>query len=419
VALEAEVQRARRLEDAMPEPSRDVPLETPRASALDSAHDAARSPATPPAPSTPDEYLDAYIASVQAHRESHHYRLLVQAYVVELLPRIAPLAQSPGVESSLRHSMIEFLGDKQLHQHPEAMDALLAVVPTDTEDHLISRALTSLRSIGDARAVPRLEQSIWSLRSSALQHAAIAVLVALADDRVHESLHRLLLGARDDSARQAVLFHLDPDRPSAALAVFELAASQSPSVRLQAAHKIREFYDSTVVEFIPRWLGFERDRTVRAILESAQQRPGGIPDWHARQAVGPPNADPAKDDPKAWASTRGDMGEQWIELDYKPARRGDTIRIFEVNSAGAVVAVDATDETGEVHTLWAGVDPTLTPGVFEIRVSPSSYRIRSLSIVLDTDLRPGWNEIDCVELIGPDGRAWASDARASSWYGGR
>jgi hypothetical protein len=36
--------------------------------------------------------------------------------------------------------------------------------------------------------------------------------------------------------------------------------------------------------------------------------------------------------------------------------------------------------------------------------------------VLDTS-RPGWNEIDAVELVGPDGRAWAVRAVASSNYG--
>jgi hypothetical protein len=45
------------------------------------------------------------------------------------------------------------------------------------------------------------------------------------------------------------------------------------------------------------------------------------------------------------------------------------------------------------------------------------YRVRVLRLTLDTDLRPGWSEIDAVELIGPDGRAWASSATASSSYG--
>ena len=38
-------------------------------------------------------------------------------------------------------------------------------------------------------------------------------------------------------------------------------------------------------------------------------------------------------------------------------------------------------------------------------------------MTLDTNRAPGWNEIDAVELLGPGGRQWASDARASSNYG--
>jgi hypothetical protein len=43
--------------------------------------------------------------------------------------------------------------------------------------------------------------------------------------------------------------------------------------------------------------------------------------------------------------------------------------------------------------------------------------VRSLRLTLDTDRRPGWSEIDAVEIDGPDGRAWASAARARGSFG--
>ena len=58
-----------------------------------------------------------------------------------------------------------------------------------------------------------------------------------------------------------------------------------------------------------------------------------------------------------------------------------------------------------------------TAGVFEVQTKLTSYETRRIRLVLDTNRRPGWNEIDAVEIVGPDGRAWAVDAVASSTYG--
>ena len=93
------------------------------------------------------------------------------------------------------------------------------------------------------------------------------------------------------------------------------------------------------------------------------------------------------------------------------------MRIFEVNSAGAVVRVETVDEAGTHRTVWQGDDPTETPGTFEVPFPPTPYRVARVRVVLDTDRRPGWNEIDAVELVGPDGRAFAATAAASSTYG--
>ena len=43
----------------------------------------------------------------------------------------------------------------------------------------------------------------------------------------------------------------------------------------------------------------------------------------------------------------------------------------------------------------------------------------ALRVELDTNRSNGWNEIDAVELVGPDGRQWAAHARASSSYADR
>ena len=110
------------------------------------------------------------------------------------------------------------------------------------------------------------------------------------------------------------------------------------------------------------------------------------------------------------------MGMQWLELGYRQPRRVDAIRIFEVNSAGAIVAIETVDEKGTGRTVWKGKDPLTKPGTFVVKIRRTHYRVKLVRLVLDTNRARGWNEIDAVEILGPDGRAWADSATASSSF---
>ena len=90
---------------------------------------------------------------------------------------------------------------------------------------------------------------------------------------------------------------------------------------------------------------------------------------------------------------------------------------FEAGSRWVLYRRWTVDEAGTRRTVWQGDDPTATPGVFEVPFAATGYRVAKVRVVLDTDRRPGWNEIDAVELVGPEGRAWAATATASSIYG--
>ncbi|MHC4550300.1 MAG: hypothetical protein ACYTEZ_16135 [Planctomycetota bacterium] len=164
-------------------------------------------------------------------------------------------------------------------------------------------------------------------------------------------------------------------------------------------------------------------RRAREALETLLPRrialpepPAVVPSWHPWKATGKADAAAHQDHPNAWASKEGNMGLQWLELGYRQPRRVHTIRIFEVNRAGAVVRIEAVDEAGVRRTVWKGDDPTRTPGVFEVTIRPTAYRVRLVRLILDTNRASGWNEIDAVEIVGPNGRAWAASATASSTY---
>jgi hypothetical protein len=214
-----------------------------------------------------------------------------------------------------------------------------------------------------------------------------------------------------------VLGALSTADPDAAIDVFRKASNAEEPVRLQAANTIGRFRGEAFAQFIDQWLGHERVPAIRQALEQARARLRETPPYAAQKATGMPDAVPESDHPNAWASQQPDGGRQWLEVGYQPARRASAVRIHEVCVAGAVVQVFVVDEAGRRHEVWAGVDPTAVPGVFQVAFAPTAFRVKAVRIVLDTDKKPGWSEIDAVELLGPDGRAWASEATASSSYG--
>ena len=75
------------------------------------------------------------------------------------------------------------------------------------------------------------------------------------------------------------------------------------------------------------------------------------------------------------------------------------------------------DESGGKHTVWEGTDPLTHPDVLSIPFPLTAYRVRAVRLEIETGRRRGWDEIDAVQLVGPDGALWASGASASSSYG--
>lgn len=118
-------------------------------------------------------------------------------------------------------------------------------------------------------------------------------------------------------------------------------------------------------------------------------------DWSARQAVGPPDAQ-EMDCRTAWAAKDADGGLEWLHVKFVLTVRMRRIRIHENLTPGGVVRIDAVGEDGARRPVWQGTDPALPWFEADLRGEPA----RELVIVVDTRKRPGWEEIDAVELIG-------------------
>lgn len=144
------------------------------------------------------------------------------------------------------------------------------------------------------------------------------------------------------------------------------------------------------------------------------------PAWGPRQATGPPDTPRAGDSNTAWATQRENGGEEWLKLEYAKVADIAEVRVRETFNPGAASKVVAVLQDGAEAPLWEGQDPTTeAPSDFVVKVT-ADIAAKSVKIYLDTTRKPGWNEIDAVELVDKDGtRQWASDASASSYYGGR
>ena len=366
----------------------------------------------------PAELLEQYVESFRDGGQGTEFlRLAVQSFVVELLPRITPLVRNPSTHPLLRQRLVEMLGDARLARDTRAIDLLLSVLRNDDESALLSSALNALAAIGDASTAAQLESLVWFLEAPAIRERALALLVALTADPPNQLLARLLISAPDHAAMTALVDLLAKADPVGALDAFGVASARSQPVRLHAAEAIGGFHADEVLAFIDKWLAVEVDPAVRVALAGARAEASKVPGYSPTQATGPPDVrDPSQDDAHAWTTSRSSMGLQWLELTYARPMRCSSVRIHETSVVGAVTGVLGYDASGMLHELWSGIDPTTQAGIFVVPVQPTSQPLQRLRILLDTNLRSGWKEIDAVELVGLDGSAWAVSATASSYY---
>ncbi|MHC4213405.1 MAG: LamG domain-containing protein [Planctomycetota bacterium] len=139
--------------------------------------------------------------------------------------------------------------------------------------------------------------------------------------------------------------------------------------------------------------------------------------WGPEQATGQPDTHQAGDISTAWATLETDRGEEWLELDYDPTMRANMVRIHETFNPGAVTGIILKDSDGNKITNVTVTDTTTqAPAFLEISFPVTERPVKTVRVLLNTSKVRGWNEIDAVELVGPDNRGWALNARASSTY---
>lgn len=374
--------------------------------------------AVPVAPDDPSAYLERYVASfANGGTGAEFFRLAVVAWAPELVDAIGALVLDPRSDPRLRAQLVLVLGDTRLARDERVTSLLVRLLAAGGDARAVQAALGVLAERTDARTALALESALWAIEPG-LRPVVLKMIARGAGSATNAALLRLLATAPDDAARALVVARLQPDDWTNALAALEQASGEAAvEIRLAAAEALAAFGSREAMAFGDAWRGRETDARVLAALSRARNASAKVPSWHPMRAAGPPDADPAQDDPNAWASAEPEMGEQWLELAYDPPLAAHAARVHEVNVAGCVARIEAIDTRGATLVVWNGPDPLTTPGVLAVSFPPTPVPLRALRLVLDTDRRPGWCEIDAVELVGPERRAWATSATASSYFG--
>jgi hypothetical protein len=141
---------------------------------------------------------------------------------------------------------------------------------------------------------------------------------------------------------------------------------------------------------------------ISATASSSYNDAQGTASYSANQVTGPPNVDKYSDAAESWAPKTQDAGIEWLDLKYPRPVHATAVRIRESFGSGAVIKVELFDEQGAAHTAWAGNDPTKELNYLMLNIPKTSYKTARVKITLATNVVPGWNEIDAVQLVGTD-----------------
>jgi hypothetical protein len=141
---------------------------------------------------------------------------------------------------------------------------------------------------------------------------------------------------------------------------------------------------------------------IQATASSSYNDAQGTASWSANQAAGAPNVDKYGDDGNAWTSKTPDGGIEWLDLKYPRPVHATEVRVRESCGSGAVIKIEAYDEQGGAHAIWQGNDPTTELNYLMVKFPKTTFKTDRVKVTLATNVVPGWNEIDAVQLVGTD-----------------
>ena len=141
---------------------------------------------------------------------------------------------------------------------------------------------------------------------------------------------------------------------------------------------------------------------IQATASSSYNDAQGAAGFSANQATGAPNVEKYGDNDAAWTAKTPDGGIEWIDLKYPKPVHATEVRVRESCASGAVIKIEFYDEQGVAHAVWQGNDPTTELNYLMVKFPKTSFKTDRVKVTLATNVVPGWNEIDAVQLVGTD-----------------
>ena len=141
---------------------------------------------------------------------------------------------------------------------------------------------------------------------------------------------------------------------------------------------------------------------IQATASSTYNDAQGTAPWSANQATGAPNVDKYGDNGAAWTTKTADGGIEWLDLKYPRPVHATEVRVRESCGSGAVIKIEVYDEAGGAHSVWQGNDPTTELNYLLVKFPKTTFKTDRVKVTLATNVVPGWNEIDAVQLVGTD-----------------
>jgi hypothetical protein len=141
---------------------------------------------------------------------------------------------------------------------------------------------------------------------------------------------------------------------------------------------------------------------IQATASSSYNDAQGTAQWSSNQATGAPDVGKYGDDGHAWTSKTPDGGIEWLDLKYPKPVYATEVHVRESCGSGAVIKVEVYDEKGGAHAVWQGNDPTTELNYLMVKFPKTTFKTDRVKLTLATNVIPGWNEIDAVQLAGTD-----------------
>lgn len=141
---------------------------------------------------------------------------------------------------------------------------------------------------------------------------------------------------------------------------------------------------------------------VEATASSTYNDAKEVESWAANQTAGPPNVEKYSDDGHAWAPKNQNGGIEWLDLTYVKPVHATEVRVRESYGSGAVIKIELQDAQNTWHTVWTGTDTTKGLDYLIAKFPKTDYQATHVKVTLATNLIPGWNEIDAVQLVGTE-----------------